>query len=741
MRRGARRLTALGASTALAASALAVGFAAPASAEPVAITATVTDPVGNALDGSVTAYEVTEDGDYFAESQIVRSGIVRLGLEPGTYKFRFSAPGYATEFFTDKATIETADPVTITGPGNLGAVQLAPGAGITGVVTDEVGRPLPYVDVAAVTVTDNGGYTSTSLAGQGRTGKDGVFAFNAAPGDYAIRISGTDIGNKRYATEWFNNKNTVEESDRITHGGVTTSVGAIALSRGGLVRGRVTGTGDVALERVAVGVRPANCSGGCSTYVDYTDAAGNYAVEGLPVGDYKVEFYDPTTEYASEYYPDAEFDTAEVVTVGKDQVVDLWANLAASPAIDPATIDLTGRVVDSNGVPVIGATVEAYDTPSNRDNVSEIDTTVTNRGGYYAFTELDPQTSSVGEDTFKVQAYDFLPVEKGQFSRLSRWAGDAEDYDDAPAVTVPAGAAGSAGDLVLPLTGGISGQITSESSEPVFNGQVSFQVEEGQFGGSTGTEYDGTFAAYDLQPGKYQVLFSDNGVRLASDDVIAHVPEWFRDAISPVDAEIVEVKSGQVTPGINAALSTTLKAVEEPVIAGKQYLGKTVKARPGQWSLRTGTKFTYEWLVGDAVVGTGESIAISKGWKGKRLTLRVTAKNGSFTGVALVNTQQLGVQPKIKIKAGAVADIKVKAKKVKAKKIKGNVVVKEIVGTKKNGEDKLKKIGKSKVKNGKARVSLAKVKGKGKHKLVFTFKFKGNKIGDAEITKKVKRKR
>ena len=86
------------------------------------------------------------------------------------------------------------------------------------------------------------------------------------------------------------------------------------------------------------------------------------------------------------------------------------------------------------------------------------------------------------------------------------------------------------------------------------------------------------------------------------------------------------------------------------------------------------------------------------------------------------------------------AAITLKVKPLKAKKVKATVTVFEKVGVKKNGEPKLKKLGKGKITNGTGVVRFKKALGKGKHKLVFTVKGKG-KVGSGDIAKTVKLKR
>ena len=127
---------------------------------------------------------------------------------------------------------------------------------------------------------------------------------------------------------------------------------------------------------------------------------------------------------------------------------------------------------------------------------------------------------------------------------------------------------------------------------------------------------------------------------------------------------------------------------------------------------------------------------------GDKVTGRVTNDRGLRPqGQAVTKaTSKVGYQPKVKAKVTKKsAAITLKVKPLKAKKVKATVTVFEIVGTKKNGDDKLKKLGKGKIKKGTGKVTFKKALGKGKHKLVFTVKGKG-KVGSGDIEKKIKLK-
>jgi protocatechuate 3,4-dioxygenase beta subunit len=722
------RLAAGGVAGATALAGITVGLAAPAHAAPVPVTTTLTDPAGNTLDGYVSINRQQADGTYASvDSVYVADGMVSLPLEPGTYKLRFSDEDglFVPEYYSDKATFETADPVVVSGPTALAPVSLAARPLLTGVVVSPTGRP---VENASVTLYDAATNTARDYYS---TNRAGAFAFGVEPGSYKVRVSASG-----FAAEFYNNKPTVETADPIAVGAGGASAGQIVLSEGSVVTGRVTSAAGAPLERARVTVW--NAAGTSTEGSDLTDANGVYRVEGVEPSTVKVQFTDPLDEYLDEWHADkATAATADPVAVGVDATVTVDASLAPDPANvapDPADVDLFGAVVDSAGRPVAGAVVAAYDTPTDGDR-QQAEVQQTNRAGQYFFTGLDRST----ENAYKVYAVDGYDVEEGAYARLPRWFGGAQSYAGAQVVGIPAAGV----NISLPLTGGISGTVSSESGMSVRGVEVRFFDESGnpaatEYDTQAYAEEDGTYTDTRLTPGTYKVQFVDS--YYDDSDPRAHAPEWYDDTTF-AKAKVITVKSGETVTGINAALDEQLRALRKPEIRGKQYLGGKLRAYPGVWSVDTGTTYAYEWLVDGAVVGTGPTYAVTKGDKNERVTLRVLSQNRGLSGTALTSSQAIKKKPKVKVSVkGAKASVTVSAKKVKAKKFKGSVVAKKIVRTDEYGAPVYKKIGKAKLRNGRASLTLKKL-AKGKNKVVFLITLKGGKYGDAEVTKTIKVKR
>jgi protocatechuate 3,4-dioxygenase beta subunit len=727
---GARtRLLSVVAAGALATAALTAGVAAPANAAPVGVTTTVTDAAGNPVEGYVTAYLGQSDGSYFSTGgQMLADGRMNLPLEPGTYKFEFeSLDGtLASEFYTDKPDLASADPIAVTGPTALAPVVLAAAPTATGRIVNAAGRP---VRGGSVELRAGGSFVSYAPIE-----RDGTFAIGApVAGSYKLFVQADG-----YADEWYTDKTTEETADAITLGATPLALGDIGVVRGGVLTGRLTNTDGTALERVRVQAYRNNSTG--SSYTDYTDANGVFRIDRAMEGVYKVRFSDPVGQFLGEWFADKpdQASATELALNGGATVAGIDAALANDPAfaVDPATVDVSGTVTDSSGAPVIGATVTAYDTPAAEGRELAYDFAVTNRAGQYAFTDLDPDSSGSSENQFKISVSDQLPREDGQYHRLDRWFGGAQSYTAASPAPVPAAGV----NVVLPLTGGISGAVSTESSVSLDGVQV--QMVDAKDGlvsfnslASTSIEDDGTYDVTSLRPGTYKVLFADSSFSGAF-----FGPEWY-DNTNYATAKTIKVTSGKTVSGIDADLEEGMRALRRPEIKGNPYLGGKIRATPGVWTLDSDTTYQYAWLVDGQVVGQGRTLKVTKKYKGDRIALQVTASNDGVTGKATATTQKIGKKPTVKVAVnGARAKVTVSAKKVKAAKFKGTVVAKKVVRTDELGAPVYKKIGKAKLRNGKAALTLKKLT-KGKNKVVFLITLKGDKYGDAEVARTIKVKK
>ncbi len=710
LRRGIRRLTSLGALTALAGGALTMGLVAPAHAADN-VSGSVVDAAGNPAQGTVSVYEL--DGSELT-NEFVSNGHIGLSLPAGSYKLKFAPFDYElqSEYYLNKADFATGDTVVVAGAGAaLQPWTIDRRPFVTGTVTDAAGRPVADATVTATNSATNAG------AGQTSTDEKGVFTLPVGTPSVKLRFQA-----EKFATEYFNDKQSLATADVVTATSAGANVGAVVLTAGSSINGVVTSDAGAPLELITVFATDATT--GATLGSDRTDKTGTYHVENLPGGSYKLEYFDSLDEYIGEYYNNvATAAAATPVAVAPNAPAGLpTVTLTPAPVVAPdSPVDVTGAVLDASGVPIAGVDVTAFNTPADPDDRIDVESTVTNRAGNYSFTTLDQVPN---ETQFKVLASGFSEREDTTFGARSNWFGNSTSFENAAIVT-PTGA-----NITMEYYGGISGTVTSEAGLSVADAYVTFYSADGVEAGFADVKTDGTYEARDLVPGSYKVLFYEN----------EHVLEWYDNALVE-DAKTINVKTNTMIGGINAALGNVLKAVERPTTSKYPWVGTAITADKGRWNQETNSKFTYEWLANGVVVATGQSFVPTTALIGKKLSVRVTNQNGKLKASATsASTQKVGLKPKVKAKAqGKSLAIKVKVKGLKTKKVKGTVIVKEIVGVKDNGELKLKKVGKAKVKKGKATVSLAKLKkDKAKDKLQVVFIGKG-KAGSTEITKKVKR--
>lgn len=715
---GARaRLTAIAAAGALAAAALGVVSAAPANAA-VMISGSTIDAAGNYVDGTITVFTSAgaEVGSYDTQA-----GTFDIPLNDGGYKLEFSNSDFSNEFtpeyYRDKPDLATADVVTVAGAAQtLSPWTIDRRPSVVGTIRTADGRVVRsgYVQ-ARDAVTGNS-------VGQGQVETSGRFRLVTTSPSVKLFIGGSDPSTgKALAAEWFNDKATFATADAVAPTAAGADVGVVALAPAGSISGRVTTEAGAPIQRVKACVSDYQC--------DFTNASGLYTIEGVPTGDNAVSFTDPIGEYVGEYWNNVPLNSATpatVVTVGPGQAVGgIDAALAAAPAATPTGVDVSGTVRDELGNLGIGYEIKLWNTPADPKDATSIASTHSNRAGQYHFSQLD---RIPGETEFKIQVVGEGPREDGDFARRTTWSGDKNGYNTAAAVT----AAPRTLDFVLPVAGGVSGAVTSETGgRPDGAGVTFFDAGKNTAGFAEEILGDGSYDQRSLWAGTYTVRFS----------ALDHVTEWWKDA-TPDKAVTITVKPGQVVTGISAALGKEVKAVERPEVKGGAWVGKTVRLDQGAWNTEATSRFTYEWLVGTTVVATGPSLKVTKSLLGKKLTGRVTNDAGFAQGQAITrSTPKVGYQPKVKAKVKArSAAITLKVKPLKAKKVKATIKVFEIVGVRKNGDDKRKLLGKGKITKGTGVVRFQKALGKGKHKLVFSVKGKG-KVGSGDIQKKVKLKR
>jgi hypothetical protein len=504
------------------------------SADPVTVTAGVTATVDAQLTrAGVISGVVTDEGsglpvenidvnvydaatgNYIGDDDTDSSGVYRLsGLAAGSYKlyFRDYSGIYLSEYYDDKPTLSSADPVTVTaGVTATVDVALARAGVISGVVTDEgSGLPVENIDVNVYDAT-TGNYISND-----GTDSSGVYRLSGlAAGSYKLYFrdySGI------YLSEYYDDKPTLSSADPVTvTAGVTATVDA-QLTRASVITGVVTEEGSgLLLENIDVNVYDA----ATNNYItdDDTDSSGVYRISGLAAGSYKLYFYDHGGVYLSEYYDDKpDLNSADPVMVTASVTTTVDAALARAGRI-------TGRVTDAaSGVGVTGVSV----TAARQDGSSPDGSATTDANGYYT-------TSALYTGVYRVRFNPPQPYYGEDYDGFQQWDAFTPVTVTVPLTTTGINAALRTGHLI---TGVVTG------SGPLENVYVS--AYRGVSSYSSFNAYTGSDGAYRMGPldsDYYRVYFRSNDW---------HAGEWYSDSESYRDSAIINV-TGDVTD-VNASL-------------------------------------------------------------------------------------------------------------------------------------------------------------------------------------------
>jgi hypothetical protein len=224
-----------------------------------------------------------------------------------------------------------------------------------------------------------------------------------------------------------------------------------------------------------------------------------------------------------------------------------------------------------------------------------------------------------------------------------------------------------------------------------------------------------------VEPGTYLIAGYGWDSPTLTTPEIAYVGKWWKDGDTPTEATPVTAVGGQTVSGIDLRLTNKLVARQAPQITGVAAVGRTLTAAPGTWSRNAGTEFSYTWMRGATVLGTGATYTPTAADFGQRLNVVVRALNGDNAGqAASAQTDPIRYPADAKGKAKAMSGRKVgfSVKIVSAKQspVKGKVVVMR-------GSKVVHKA--VKLVKGKAVIVL---KGQPKGKQTYTVVYKGNAL-------------
>ena len=545
-------------------------------------------------DGTGTfAFYAPVDGDPDPHFSVV--------VPDGRYQLKISTAdpeSFQDEWYDDQPTQASATVVALNGADVvLEDIVIEGQPTITGKVVDEQGAPIAGIRVAALdAVTFNSAWPVW-------TERDGTFESEVYPGDWTLAFD--DDGAGTYAREYLGDANSRDTGTVVSVQGGPADVGTVVMSEGGSIAGTVTGPDGLPMRDFRV-VATAGTSEPAS---DWTDRDGHYELPMLTPGDYAVRFDDDEDNFVTEFYDGAaDQASADPVPVTDHEVTaGIDATVTGIPHPAPSGVDVMGRITDSSGRGVPGASIFAFSGQAQGRWDDELyEEGRTDATGRYYLTQLDGRDVS----TFKIKAHSYPGGwDDDDYLLAGQWYGGVNGVSTiADAVAVVPGAPATA-DITLPDAGLLHGR-TFTTGGTGFPGHA-----------------DGSIVADDQHGHQFEIAWIYSDVWKFNGGVPPGTYHLRPDGIGCPGGSLeidVVVRSLQETNVPGAAFCRPRVTVA-PSIQGTPAAGEVVTVDPGVWSAGS-VPAGYEWLVDGTPVATGPSYAVRPEDGGHQLAVRVTRR-------------------------------------------------------------------------------------------------------------------
>lgn len=390
---------------------------------------------------------------------------------------------------------------------------------------------------------------------------------------------------------------------------------------------------------------------------------------------------------------------------------------AGTAHADITVTDLHGTVT-GGGAPAAGIFVYVEDAATHGDDLSR--STTTDALGHYNFDDLEfagPVNIEFYEDTsdFTVTSSTFY---------LDRWYNglSGSRFEEGAKPVTLAVDGNTNVNMAMTRAAILAGTVTAQDGHALTDG---FGLEllntDDLWDNEIVRRQDATNFRIAAEPGTLRLGAYGWDVNTATTPYLTYVESWWLNADRRSTATPFTVSAGQTVTGFNFRLTNSLTSRQAPQIVGIPAVGRALTATPGTWSKNAGTEFSYTWMRGATVVGTGATYTPTVADFGQKLNVVVRALNFGNAGQAAsaqTDTVRYPADAKGKAKALAGHKVRVAAKIVSAKQspVKGKVVL--MRGTK--VVHKAVKLVKGKA------VIVAKHQPKGKQ--TYTLVYKGNSL-------------
>lgn len=575
-----------------------------------------TGRVVDAAGDPVENVEISVDGRPYGSWTTASDGTFRVdGLEAGPHELRF---------MTDRADLVRATqiletPTTLNAAAvDLGDIEIASAATISGVVRGVDGKPVRGVEVEAW-VRDRSGVVGPDPRRFDResvvTDASGRFTITQLPvGEVYLKFSSTV--DARYAPQFLGGGTAWGTSDPV----VLTEAGEeafreVRLLSGGVLTGVVTNrvTGRL-LGGIEVEAYPATGTPGTGGFTA-TNAKGVYSIPGLDAGGYDVTFARNATG------------TSLVGPLTSTAWVADRATTKVNAALTPLVF-VRGTVRAPDGSAWDGARIRAIAVDATGSPIP----TPPAAGSYDgAFTTPD------GRYELALPAGRYLISVSDEYRRgASVFVGGTDGPAGATVVTVRSTAV-TVPDVTLPVRGGSIdvGTITSGEGADPFGSVLLERIEGGEvvvsdFLSGRASVLRSIFPIQNVAAGEYRLTFygySPSGDGYFDDLVIDNivVTDGVRTTIPTVDLGAYRDAVGALIVSVTAPTILT---------DGTPQVGESVTVTDGDWST-TPAAFEYQWTRDGAPIrgATADSYALTPGDAGRSIAVEVTATTVAGCGL------------------------------------------------------------------------------------------------------------
>jgi len=302
----------------------------------------------------------------------------------------------------------------------------------------------------------------------------------------------------------------------------------------GQISGTVTNASAVGLVGIYVVAYYQDGSGDWQPVNDTSTVAGGaYVLGNLEAGLCRVEFYDDSGAYATQWY-----NNKPAVDAANDIAVTSGATTSGINATLAAAGHITGTVTNASAVGLSGIVVSAYRADGSGIPQWYVGGTSTTAGAY--------DLGRLPAGTYRIEFRDSSGAYIGQWYNNKPWG----DLSDDVAVTV--GATTSGINAVLVAAGHISGTVKNASAAGLVGIQVTASRSDGSGGWDeaydTSTGAGGAYNIGGLRAGSYRVGFYDA--------TGSYVTQYYNNKPTFGLADSVPVTAGATTSAVNAVLAT-----------------------------------------------------------------------------------------------------------------------------------------------------------------------------------------